>query len=1527
MPGDSIVAFHRPAEILPATGERYVSGLGGLIEIEHYHRYLFAYDFCKDKVVLDIASGEGYGSHLLSTVARSLVGVDMDPVAVAFANRAYASSTLSYCVGLATALPIRTGSVDVAVSFETIEHIADHERFFCEICRVLRPGGVLIASSPDRDVYSPSGDTHNPFHVQELTRNEFTHTLRRHFTHHELYGQVATTASLIMADEDRPGGDQGITVLERRQDTQFSRRRTLDRPMYLIAVASAAPVPHHPGSVLSDPQHLEKQRFEHVSLSHSVVIRDREIGRREVEQRLLGMEIARLTEMASARDEEILRQHTRADVSEQELYRLSEDLRTRNQEILRISECMRDHDQEIMRLSECMRARDEEIARREGVEREHRGLIAGLTTELDRHQAQAADIFSSTSWRATAWLRWLSLQLRQTFAGVRAQTKRIKRIPGALVRIALLRYAPNRLAAWGLKSWVKIIEDSGFFDSESYLHRYPDVAAANISPVLHYLRHGTREHRSPGAGFDQEYYLAQNADVASSGLNPLLHYLLHGRLEGRSPRVPASGGRDNVEAAGSRGSHEVTRHIDSDYSVAVPLGFFVSAVKPGPSLAVFCHIYYEDLAGVFRRYFLNIPAPFDLFISTDEPRKQSILEKVFSHWSHGKVEVRVTPNRGRDIAPKLFGFGDVYRQYELILHVHSKMSAHEPHLAHWRTFLLENLIGTKKIVESIISLFIQRPDLGMVGSQHFEPIRHWINWGRNYDVAALLAERMGISLSEDAVLDFPSGSMFWARPTALKPLLDLEMTFEDFDRECGQTDGTIAHAIEHLYYHICEQAGFIWIKVACPALFTATPAIIPINSTAALDRFIDNSCIKLIDGKLPSPRTVAPAPIVRVSESLTKCSFKNGLACELDAFLERGARLQFATVENPRVSIIVVLHNQAPLTFGCLKAIIDTVYLPVEVIVVDNASTDQSEALLDRLDGVHIIHNAENIHYLRAVNQAAHHARGASLLLLNNDAFLRPGALASAEETLCSNEDVGAVGGKVMLLNGMLQEAGSIIWNDGSCVGYGRGLNPAAAEFQFQRDVDYCSGAFLLVKRGIFERLGGFDLSFSPAYYEETDFCVRLHHAGYRVVYDPRVEISHYEFGSSSSPQDAATIQQRNHLIFRNRQGIFLTKHQKAPGTPQLFARMAEPKRGRILMIDDQVPFPSLGAGYPRTAHILTTLHEAGWFVTFYPLNSPDGEWGAIYRSFPREVEFMLGHGQTGLTAFLRDRAGYYSKILVSRPHNMNIFLNSSQRIPGGYCNSDVIYDAEAVFAHREILRLALAGTPLKAADADTLVRKELSLAKSAKSIITVNQCEAALFYGAGHQKVHVVGHAIEPQPTSQSFTRRRDILFVGALDDEDSPNTDSVLWFVHQVMPELDIRIGTDYKFLVLGRCKAKRVKDLASERVSLLGLVEDTYGLYNSARIFVAPTRYAAGIPHKVHECASRGLPMVATDLLAKQLNWHNEIELLTAATPERFAARSARLYTDPILWKRVRDAALFRVTRDCDKDNFKSALLEAL
>ncbi|WP_082132441.1 methyltransferase domain-containing protein [Luteimonas sp. FCS-9] len=268
------------SEAMEFTGERFVPGVSGEIEMEHYHRYRLALALVAGREVLDIACGEGYGAHLLSERAASVVGVDVSPQAVEHARLAYCRENLRFEVGDCAAIPLPDASVDVVVSFETIEHHDQHDAMIEEVSRVLRPGGLLVISSPDRYEYSERPGYRNPFHVKELDRNELIELLHSKFAKVELYGQRTVMGSLVGPAARNLTGQEGASHFWVPQGGggagDVSEAALPREPVYFIALASNVDLPTLPVSVFEVSGYIES-RIESIATDYqSEIVR---IGR------------------------------------------------------------------------------------------------------------------------------------------------------------------------------------------------------------------------------------------------------------------------------------------------------------------------------------------------------------------------------------------------------------------------------------------------------------------------------------------------------------------------------------------------------------------------------------------------------------------------------------------------------------------------------------------------------------------------------------------------------------------------------------------------------------------------------------------------------------------------------------------------------------------------------------------------------------------------------------------------------------------------------------------------------------------------------------------------------------------------------------------------------------------------------------------------------------------------------------------------------------------------------------------------
>lgn len=655
----------------------------------------------------------------------------------------------------------------------------------------------------------------------------------------------------------------------------------------------------------------------------------------------------------------------------------------------------------------------------------------------------------------------------------------------------------------------------------------------------------------------------------------------------------------------------------------------------------------------------------------------------------------------------------------------------------------------------------------------------------------------------------------------------------------------------------------------------------------------------------------------------------------LENLLNTGSQLYFPEIEYPKISIILVLYNRAELTLSCLYSILRNPFKSVEVIIIDNNSTDKTRELLQKVQGAKIILNSENLHFLLACNQASKIATGEYLLFLNNDAQLLGDSLNVAIETIQSSKDIGAVGGKIILPDGSLQEAGSIIWQDGSCLGYGRGDSPHSPQYMYRRAVDYCSGAFLLTPRNLFLELGGFDEDYQPAYYEETDYCVRLQKLGKQIIYDPNIAVIHYEFASSShksSSDHAIALMERNQqLLIKKHQDWFYKQYPPDLKNVLLACHSPRKQQPKLLMIDDRVPHPYLGSGYTRSHKILSIIEQFGYLVTLYPTDlSYQEEWTKIYSDIPQTVEVMRGYGLLQLEDFLKERPGYYDVIWVSRPHNMEHlnYVISQADVLG---KAKIIYDAEALYCLREFEQQRLKGEALSAEEMKIKIQQELELAQNCDQIISVSPQEQQQFLTHGYQKVAILGHSLQVNPTPNLFEQRQHILFVGSVYEMESPNADSILWLCEEILPKIQHQLGENINLLIAGNNTVNQLKqrilNLNNYGIKMLGKVEDLTQLYNQARLFVAPTRFAAGIPHKVHEATAYGLPVVTTPLIAAQLGWQPESDLLTAEDTQGFVQECIKLYQNPQLWQHLRTSALSRIQVECSPTVFSETVQSLL
>ena len=330
----------------------------------------------------------------------------------------------------------------------------------------------------------------------------------------------------------------------------------------------------------------------------------------------------------------------------------------------------------------------------------------------------------------------------------------------------------------------------------------------------------------------------------------------------------------------------------------------------------------------------------------------------------------------------------------------------------------------------------------------------------------------------------------------------------------------------------------------------------------------------------------------------------------LIAFLQsldehRAALLDFPQAKEPKVSILIPVFNQIEVTLACLKSILrNTVGINYEVIVIDDNSSAQTARCLELVKGLRVLTNKPNLGFLHSCNAAAAVAHGEYLLFLNNDTEVTPDWLAALLRVFEQRPDAGLVGSKLIYPDGRLQEAGGIIWKDASGVNYGKGDHPDKPEYNFLREVDYCSGACMLIPKSLFERIGGFDPIYAPAYYEDTDLAFKVRKAGRKAYYQPFSVIIHHE-GQTSGTDIASGVkryQAVNQSKFQTKWARVLSRQLAGDSSHVRGARQRGPAL-RALVIDARVLCPDQDSGSVRMMGLLLILQELGFHVTFVPEN------------------------------------------------------------------------------------------------------------------------------------------------------------------------------------------------------------------------------------------------------------------------------------------------------------------------------------
>ena len=605
---------------------------------------------------------------------------------------------------------------------------------------------------------------------------------------------------------------------------------------------------------------------------------------------------------------------------------------------------------------------------------------------------------------------------------------------------------------------------------------------------------------------------------------------------------------------------------------------------------------------------------------------------------------------------------------------------------------------------------------------------------------------------------------------------------------------------------------------------------------------------------------------------------------------------------SPVVSVVICFYNNVAVTKRCLAALSqNTPPGQYETILVDDGSEDPDAGTFASMPGIRLVRAEDNQGFTKSANLGASWAEGEYLVFLNNDTEVQAGWLDALLDAATDGFNVGAVGAMLIYPDGTIQEAGGVIWSDATGMNFGRGDAPDKSEYRYRREVDYCSGACLLVRKDLFKSIGGFDEGFSPGFYEDTDLCFAIRELGHTVLYEPRAQVVHVEgatFGTEtrkgSSVRFTKCYQEVNRYRFLAKWATQLLR-QNPPGTARGYRGGRRPDRPRVLVCDDLTCTPDRDSGSLRMGWILVLLHEMGCEVTFHPISRLERQ---PYDDWLRRAGIEVHTGPTTLEDLGQARPGHYDLVLMSRPH---VSARVRDSVGRWFPRAVRVYDAVDLHFLREERRLALneASPALRHAFRRER-RMELDEIRAADIVTVVTEAERQMLdlVMPGLRTLTLPNiHSVRADPVPPA-KGRSGLLFLGGY--HHSPNIDAVHWFASEVLPRIELRSGET--FTALGASPTPDLLALASQQVCVPGYVPVLNDHFDRARVFVAPLRFGAGMKGKLGMAMTLGLPIVTTTIGAEGMDLVDGVHALIADEPASFAEAVDRLRHDSRLWSKL-------------------------
>jgi len=637
------------------------------------------------------------------------------------------------------------------------------------------------------------------------------------------------------------------------------------------------------------------------------------------------------------------------------------------------------------------------------------------------------------------------------------------------------------------------------------------------------------------------------------------------------------------------------------------------------------------------------------------------------------------------------------------------------------------------------------------------------------------------------------------------------------------------------------------------------------------------------------------------------------------------APLRFPRVEAPQVSIVIPVHNKFAVTYHCLASLLLAPNrASFEVILVDDGSSDASTRIPELIEGIAYVRHDAAQGFIRACNAGGTLARGEYIVMLNNDTEVTAGWLDELLWPFAHFDAVGMTGAKLLYPDGLLQEAGGIVWASGDPWNYGRRANPNDPRYNYTRQVDYISGACIMLPTALWRELGGFDEAFVPAYFEDTDLAFRVRDRELKTVYAPLSQVVHYEGVSSGTSTSSGTkrFQEINRPKFKKRWVTACRGNGRIGVDVEL--NKDRNVELRALVLDSETPQPDQNAGSYAAVQELRLLQALGFKCTFAPMNLA---WLGHYTEQLQRmgVECLHAPYAASLKALIEQRGSEFDLVYITRYNVAEQCIDAiRQHAPQAKL---VLNNADLHFLRE--LRAGIAANDRDTINAAVRTReKELAVMRKVDLVLSYTDVERAVIQSHNLDSTLVARcpWVTDVATRVPGFEPRADIAFLGSY--KHHPNAEAVEWFVEHVLPPLREALP-EARLRVYGSNPTAALRKLAErdERIVIEGWVPTVDAVYDHCRVFIAPLQSGAGIKGKVIGAMAHGVPCVLSPVAAEGIAVGNGVDASVAAKPEEWVAAIAALYRDADAWSAMSRHALAFAARHYGFDQAVTTMQEAL